>query len=135
MKMVKAKKRTKIGVPHDLVKVMIVDDDPLIRQLYRELLRRANYEIIGEATNGEEALSQFKELEEQIDLILLDHKMPKKDGLTVAKEIIENNPRVKILMITGDPTLNSKIVIECGINYKQKPANIQEIITAIDRLV
>ncbi|MBD3192244.1 MAG: response regulator [Candidatus Heimdallarchaeota archaeon] len=125
----------KNGVPEKLVNVMIVDDDPLIRQLYKELLSRANYEIIGEAANGDEALQRFKELEEQIDLILMDHKMPKKDGLTVAQEIIQNNPGIKILMITGDSTLNSKLLLECGIKHRQKPINIKEIMIAIEGLV
>ncbi|NDA38746.1 MAG: response regulator, partial [Actinobacteria bacterium] len=71
-------------------RILIAEDETLIRMDLAEMLRESGYEVVGEATNGEEAINLAKELKP--DLAILDVKMPKIDGITAAESIVEISP-------------------------------------------
>ncbi|NHJ33026.1 MAG: response regulator, partial [Asgard group archaeon] len=73
----------------------------------------------------------YRKLEEKPDLIILDFRMPKKNGLEVTQEILGNNSTTDILMISGDPLFDRKAVISRGINVMQKPVNINALLQEI----
>lgn len=110
---------------------MIVEDDPLIRQLYETVLIKKGYEVVAVASDGAQAVSIYHDLAEKPDLIILDFRMPKMNGLQVSREILAENAAIEILMISGDPTFDRKAVISRGINLMQKPVEISEIIKEI----
>ena len=116
------------------LKIMIVEDDPLIRQLYETILKKKGYDVIAVATDGAQAVSMYHELEEKPDLIILDFRMPKKNGLQVSTEILADNATTEILMISGDPTFDRKAVISRGISLMQKPVEINAIIEEISHI-
>ena len=113
------------------LKIMIVEDDPLIRQLYETILKKKGYDVVAVASDGAQAVTLYQELEEKPDLIILDFRMPKMNGLQVSREILAENATTEILMISGDPTFDRKAVISRGINCMQKPVEIKEIIREI----
>lgn len=73
-------------------KILIVDDDLYIRELYEEICKGAGCEVMT-AKDGEEALEKLKS--NQFDIILLDIMMPKLDGLNFLVKITEDNPLPK----------------------------------------
>ncbi|MFP4498781.1 MAG: response regulator [Vulcanimicrobiota bacterium] len=79
--------------------VLIADDALIMRMMLKDLLTKNEFEVIGEAENGEEAVEAFKELNP--DLALIDILMPVKDGLNAAQEILNFNPDAKIIMISA----------------------------------
>lgn len=79
-------------------KIMIVDDEPLIRKLVKDFLKRDGYNVI-EAEDGRQALDLFDK-EEDIALILLDVMLPEYDGWTVCREIRKKS-KVPIIMLTA----------------------------------
>lgn len=81
-------------------KILLVDDDVYIRDLYTEVLKDENYEVMI-AANGEEALIMVAK--DQFDLILLDVMMPKMDGIQVLSKVKKepNYKEVPILMLTN----------------------------------
>lgn len=82
------------------VRVVIADDDPDIRVLLRSLLdldRRI--EVAGEATNGEEALTRFRE--ERPDVLVLDERMPAMYGLEVAQVVLRDHPDQPVILCTA----------------------------------
>ncbi|BAZ39957.1 LuxR family two component transcriptional regulator [Calothrix sp. NIES-4101] len=82
-----------------MIKVLIVDDQHLIRQGLRTLLElEPDLEIIGEAENGQEALNFIREL--QPDVVLMDMRMPIMDGVAATREIHKNFAQVKVLVLT-----------------------------------
>ncbi|MEA5569844.1 response regulator transcription factor [Calothrix sp. UHCC 0171] len=82
-----------------MIKVLIVDDQHLIRQGLRTLLElEPDLEIIGEAENGQEALNLIREL--QPDVVLMDMRMPIMDGVAATREIHKNFVKVKVLVLT-----------------------------------
>ena len=79
------------------MKLLIVDDEKLIRDVIKEYAENEKYEII-EAENGIEALEKMKE--EDIDLIILDVMMPKMDGNTFLKEI-RNQYNIPVIILSA----------------------------------
>ena len=113
------------------LKIMIVEDDPLIRQLYEQILSEKGYQVICVAADGAEAIKLYQKLVEKPDLIILDFRMPKKNGLEVSQEILDYNSSTDILMISGDPLFDRKAVLSSGVNVMQKPVNINVLLQEI----
>jgi len=86
----KASKRT--AVP---IRILIVDDHDVVREGVRSILKkRADWEICGEAANGQEAMAQTESLKP--DVIILDITMPKMSGLDVARRITQSAPSSRV---------------------------------------
>lgn len=80
-------------------RILLVDDHEVVRQGVRRLLRsQPEWQVIGEAGDGEEAIEKTKSLDP--DLVILDVSMPRKDGLEVAGEVSRLGIRSKILVLT-----------------------------------
>ena len=110
-------------------RILIAEDETLIRMDLAEMLRESGYEVIGEATNGEEAINLAKELKP--DLSILDVKMPKIDGITAAETIVEISP---VLMLTA---FSQKDLVERAVDagvmaYVVKPFTINDLLPAIE---
>jgi len=82
-----------------VLRILIVDDHDIVRQGVRVILRsRADWEVCGEAENGIEALEKVAELNP--DIVVLDVSMPYKDGLAVARELVQMHASCKTVMLT-----------------------------------
>ncbi len=79
-------------------KVLVVDDEPCIRDLLKEILFELGIDA-HEACNGSEALAKYKRL--KYDLLLVDIKMPKTSGIELVKSIREHDDKTKIIMVTS----------------------------------
>jgi len=81
------------------MRILIVDDHVLVRECLRNLLdAEMDIEVVGEASNGEEAIAKVNEL--HTDIILMDITMPVMDGLEATLKIKRDDPEVKILILT-----------------------------------
>ncbi|BAI79597.1 conserved hypothetical protein [Deferribacter desulfuricans SSM1] len=79
-------------------KILIIDDDPYIRNFYKEFLEENGFVVI-EAENGLEGMKIFRE--ESPNLILLDINMPEKSGLDILKEIKKKNEKIPVFLLTA----------------------------------
>ena len=87
---------------------MIADDHQVVRHgLKLALNLEADIDVLGEASNGAELIFMLNQFEP--DLVLLDWKMPRMDGLEAARKIKEKNPAIKTLLLTGAPVENSAL--------------------------
>ena len=81
------------------IKVLIADDHVFYREGVRALLRNApDIEVVGEASNGDEAIAKAGELKP--DVILMDLKMPGMNGIDATRQIHETHPNIGVLVIT-----------------------------------
>src|SRR5579859_4220161 len=80
-------------------RVLVVDDALIMRMRIKEIALDAGWEIAGEAANGEEGLAQYRQL--RPDLMTLDIVMPKMDGLAVLRQIRQEDPQAKIVMVSA----------------------------------
>lgn len=79
--------------------VLIVDDSRTSRKILKEVLEKGNFEVIGEAGNGEEGYLKYKELKP--DLVTMDITMPSMDGIECLSLIKHEDPDAKVVMITA----------------------------------
>ncbi|MDA3971411.1 MAG: PAS domain S-box protein [Desulfobulbaceae bacterium] len=102
--------------------VLVAEDDAALRELSRRVLEAFGYKVIT-AEDGEEAIAIFLKNQEQINLILLDMIMPKKNGKEVCAAIRQVSPKMKILFASGYTleTITDKEVEDNGFNFIQKP--------------
>lgn len=120
-----------------MYKLMIADDEPLIRRGIKQLIDLSSLQIeeIYEASTGEEALKIFEDFKPEI--ILMDINMPKIDGLTVAKKIKSINSDIKIAIITGYNYFDyAQTAIKIGVeDYILKPISKSDVSEIITKLV
>ncbi len=110
---------------------MIADDSDSIRLVLKDILSIGKHEVLTEAVDGAEAVNFYQE--HTPDVLLLDLAMPKKDGLTVVKEIIQIDPNAKIILITASD--NQKIINQCleygASSHISKPFDFNAVLKAI----
>ena len=90
-------------------RVLIVDDQRSIRAMLNAMIAQLGGEVVGEAQDGEEAVTKYLEL--QPDLVLMDINMPKMDGVEALKRINTSNPGALVIMLTSQNT--AAVVREC----------------------
>ena len=90
-------------------RVLIVDDQRSIRAMLHAMIAQLGGEVVGEAQDGEEAVTKCLEL--QPDIVLMDINMPKMDGVEALKRINASNPEVLVIMLTSQNT--AEVVREC----------------------
>lgn len=115
------------------VKILIADDHSMVREGFRQLLQlEEEFEVVGEAANGQEAIDLIKELKP--DILLLDINMPVKNGLEVLEELKEYNYKTKTLMLTIHNEVEYLIkAVEIGCNgYLLKDSSFQSLKEAIN---
>ena len=116
--------------------VLIVDDEENIRFTLRELLRReaAGY-LVEEATNGLEAVEKVKR--QRYDLVIMDVRMPKLDGMEALKQMREVRPDIIVVMITahGTQRLAADAVQAGAYDYFTKPFDLTEVRIVFRRAV
>ena len=106
--------------------ILVVDDEPSIRQALRMTLGKSGFEV-AEASTGEEALSQIKST--HYDAVLLDMNMPGMGGMTACKVMRELSPGLPILMLTVRDSQDDKVeALESGADdYVTKPFHMREL--------
>jgi DNA-binding NarL/FixJ family response regulator len=93
-----------------VVSVAIVDDYPVMRELLREFLRRADFDVVGEAGAAHELMAGYSTWDP--DVLILDILLPDANGVEVTKQILAMDPAAKILVISGLED-DSKLTGEC----------------------
>jgi two-component system chemotaxis response regulator CheY len=81
------------------IDVLIVDDLTFIKMVLRDLVEKAGFRVVGEASDGVEALAEFQD--KRPDVVLLDITMPKMDGLSTLKKMLEIDPEANIIMCSA----------------------------------
>lgn len=113
------------------ITVLVIDDEVTHRKIMIQILRSIGFEIVGEATNGEEGLIYYKNLKPQ--LVTLDFHMPRMNGLSTLKELKKVDSGVVVLMSTSLNTAETiKEILQAGVaDFIMKPF---ERITLIEKL-
>lgn len=113
-------------------KILVADDERVIRLVLRETLEKEGYEV-EEAINGEEVVQKIRK--NGFNLVILDVKMPKMDGIEALKEIKKIDPGIIVVMITayGTGKIAMKAIREGAYDYFTKPFDVDEIKIVVKR--
>lgn len=132
---ISVKKNDLSSAASDAAKVLVVDDSALIRKILIKLLIENGYQVVGEATNGQEGLDLYKELKP--DLVTLDVTMPVMDGVEALRQIIAFDSGAKVAMITAAGQ-KEKLIEALKIGAKlfiTKPFNEDEVLSSLGELL
>lgn len=115
-----------------IIKILLVDDEiPFVETVTKRLLKRGMKSL--SAGSGEEALARLEE-DANIEIVILDIKMPGVGGLETLAEIKRNYPLVEVIILTGDASVESAIKgMRLGaFDYLVKPCSVEELISKIE---
>jgi two-component system chemotaxis response regulator CheY len=118
-----------------MVTIFIVDDDQSLQRLYILILTEAGFEIIDTALNGKVAVEKFLSFKEKPDIILMDHRMPIKNGLDAMIEILQIETHEKIIFASADISIKQKALSLGACEFIDKPFNMSKLLTTIQRVI
>ena len=115
-------------------KVLVIDDEPTIVDLFTEYLTDQGFEVIG-ASSGIEGLMRLEA--DKADTVLLDMRMPEMDGIETLKRIRAEHPHVPVLMISAnDDVAAAKTAIALGaFDYTLKPVDLDYLSRSVEKMV
>ncbi len=110
--------------------ILVVDDERSIRRTLREILEYEGY-AVEEAVDGEEALQKLRE--GRYDLVLLDIKMPRRDGMEVLRTLAEQLPELPVVMISGHGTIETAVeATRLGaFDFIEKPPDLNRLLLTV----
>jgi len=115
------------------MKLLVVDDAPCVIKALRDTLGAHGYEV-HEAVNGEEAITRYREVNP--DVVLMEILMPKLDGVSATRNIIEYDPRAKIIVVTAlEKHGLERDCIEAGATcFIMKPFKTKDLLNIVDSM-
>ena len=118
------------------IKVMIVDDHSILRVGLKQVLEQSGeFEVVGQAADGEEAVRMAAEVSP--DVVVMDVMMPKKDGVEACREIMEAAPEIRVMMLTASTEEDAVVeaVAAGATGYLQKETDRERLLAAVRDVV
>ena len=107
--------------------ILLVEDEPAVRQLFSQALMRAGYRV-HEARNGNEAMRLFEQHGDSVDLVLTDMRMPFMGGADLARQLRSRRQTLKLLCISGYPGATD---LEFSDDFLAKPFSRDELLAKV----
>ena len=112
--------------------MFLVDDEKFIVDLYKDILEANGHTVIAVASDGEEAVQKYKAMKEKPVVIIMDQRMPVKDGVSATQEILKINPEATIFFGSADLHIEKEAIAAGAKGFLLKPFRIEELLTAIE---
>ena len=112
--------------------IMVVDDVPFVRKTLTDILTAAHYSVVGEAADGQEAITKYAEL--RPDLVTMDIVMPVMSGIEATRKIVKADKDAKVVIISamGQESLVMEAISVGAIDYILKPFTEEEVLKTIE---
>lgn len=121
------------GEQRPLPRVFVVDDEEFIRELYKDVFE-SNGMTVFSAQSGEEAVRLFKSMKYKPDIIIMDHRMPGKDGIETTKEILKIDPTVPVVFSSADETVREDALAAGAVSFWSKPFPMSMLVSAMKEI-
>ena len=117
------------------IKILIVDDAVFMRNMIKDIFSGDEFEVVGEAANGVEAIEKYKELTP--DVVTMDIVMPLKSGIEAVKDIVSDDKGAKIVMCSalGQDSLIMEAIEAGAKDFIVKPFKAEKVIEIVKRIV
>jgi len=115
-----------------MASIFIVDDEENLHQIYKALFQIRGHKVIGSAFDGDEAVQLFLTMDPKPDVIIMDHRMPRMDGIIATKMIQEIDAHSKIIFVSADETVRSEAIDAGATVFQVKPVRAKELFKIIE---
>ena len=116
-----------------MASILLVEDEFSLVRLYELVLTTFGHKIMAVANNGEEAVQKYKNLLHKPDIIIMDHRMPIKNGIDATEEILEINKDAKIIFASADKEAREKAEMMGVLSFKTKPFSNEKLLRNIEK--
>ncbi len=118
-----------------MARVLVADDASFMRQMIREIVESEGFEVCGEASDGIEAVDQFKKL--QPDVVTMDIVMPLKSGIDAVRGIVALDPGARVVMCSalGQETLVAEAIQAGAKDFIVKPFKPDAVIETLKKVL
>jgi two-component system chemotaxis response regulator CheY len=118
-----------------MARVLVVDDTAFMRKMVSDALAKGGHEVIGEASNGVEAVERYKELAPEVTT--LDITMPEKDGISALQDILALDPSARVVMCSalGQESKVLEAIKSGAKDFVVKPFQPERVLDAITKAV
>lgn len=118
-----------------MVRVLVADDASFMRQMIREIVESEGFEVCGEASDGVEAVDEFKKL--QPDIVTMDIVMPRKSGIDAVRGIMALDPGACVVMCSalGQETLVTEAIQAGAKDFIVKPFKPDAVVDTLKRVL
>jgi len=116
-----------------MASIFIVEDEFSLLRLYEIVLTAYGHKVIAVAKNGEEAVQKYKLFTSKPDIIIMDHRMPIKNGIEASKEILEINKDANIIFASADKEARKKARMIGALSFKDKPFSNEKLMRNIEK--
>jgi len=118
-----------------MARVLVADDASFMRQMIREIVESEGFEVCGEASDGVEAVDEFKRL--QPDVVTMDIVMPRKSGIDAVRGIMALDPTARVVMCSalGQETLVTEAIQAGAKDFVVKPFQPSRVLEAVQRVL
>ncbi len=103
----------------------------MVIETYREILRIYGFDVVGWSYNGEEAIKKYRNLNPRPDVIIMDHRLPMKNGVETTQEILQIDPHARVLFVSADMSARSSAIANGAAGFLRKPFELKEFVSTI----
>ena len=114
-------------------RIFVVEDEKAFVDVYQKIFDIMDFEIAEWAYSGEEAVSKFKNMKERPALIIMDHRLPKMNGVETMIEILRIDPTSKVLFVSADERARKLAMDNGALDFIQKPFSLAQFISIVTK--
>ena len=118
-----------------MARVLVADDASFMRQMIREIVEAEGHEVVGEASDGDEVVEEYKRLHP--DIVTMDIVMPRRSGIDAVKSIVAQHPDAKIVMCSalGQESLVQEAMEAGARDFIVKPFKPDSVISTLEKVL
>jgi two-component system chemotaxis response regulator CheY len=113
----------------------LVEDNRVLNEIYKFALEELGHQVVGQAFNGMECIEKFLTLINNggviPDYIIMDYTMPIKNGVEATKELLEIEPKLKIIFMSGDSSIKDQALSAGAGAFLEKPIDVIQLLDRI----
>jgi len=112
--------------------IFIIDDEAILHRLYKDVFAIKGHQVVADAFDGEEAVEKYAKMNPKPDVIILDHRMPNKDGLQAMHDILSLEPNARIVFISADANVREQAIKAGARSFGLKPVTIRHMLDLVE---
>lgn len=116
-------------------RVLIVDDSVFMRDIIKDIFAAGGFSVVGEASNGVEAVEKYKELKP--DVVTMDLVMPYRNGIDATREILRGDAKALVVMCSalGQETMVMEAIEAGAVDFIVKPPRAEDVLAVVNKVL